>query len=56
MKTMVPSLMPNVRRISGASTYTAAPSSSSNETMHVSTMNISHPPTRSPSRRDNCSA
>ena len=31
MNTIVPSLMPNVRRISGASTLIAAPSSSSNE-------------------------
>ena len=48
MKTIVPSLMPNVRWISGASTLIAAPSSSSNELRSVSTTNMNAPPTAKP--------
>ena len=40
MNTIAPSLMPNVRRISGASTLIAAPSSSSSELSAVRTTNI----------------
>ena len=52
MKTIAPSLMPNVSRISGASTWIAAPSSSSSELRAVRTTNISHPPVRMPARSD----
>src|SRR3954466_13592295 len=45
MKTIVPELMWKVRRISGARTLMAAPSSSSNESSNRRTTNISLPPT-----------
>src|SRR5882757_9763054 len=45
MNTIVPELMWNVLRISGASTLIAAPSSSSNEYSNSSTTNMSLPPT-----------
>ena len=52
MKTIVPSLIPNVSRISGASTLIAAPSSSSNELRSVRTTNMNAPPTAMPSRSE----
>ena len=45
MNTIVPLLIPNVRRISGASTLIAAPSSSSNDSSSRRTTNMSLPPT-----------
>ena len=51
MKTMAPSLMWKVCWISGASTKTAASSSSASKTMAVRMKNIHQPPMRSPSRR-----
>ena len=45
MKTIVPLLIPNVLRISGARTLIAAPSSSSNERSRRRTTNMSLPPT-----------
>ena len=52
MNTIAPSLMPNVSRISGASTLIAAPSSSSSELSSVSTTNIIAPPPANPSRNE----
>ena len=52
MKTIAPSLIPNVRWISGPSTLMAAPSSSSNASRSPSTMNMSLPPARNASVND----
>src|SRR4051812_26121137 len=50
MKTMAPLLMWKVARISGPSTWIAAPSSSSNASSSPSTMNMSFPPRANASR------
>ena len=51
MKTIAPLLMWNVARISGPSTWIAAPSSSSNARSSPSTTNMSRPPRANASRK-----
>ena len=55
MNTIVPELMWNVRRISGARTLMAAPSSSSNESSNKRTTNMSLPPTLNASENETSS-
>jgi hypothetical protein len=52
MKTITPSPMPNVSRMSGASTWSVALSSSSNDDSRTSSTNVNIPPVRTPSRSD----